>query len=150
MFSQSFSKNSWPSKSFTVTEECPNAESIDFQPFRGLSSGEVSNISPLFPFPSHPIFSCCGSGRGSTSNSQVTASQTQESVVNYYKKSMTYGGVNMDEREYKALRSALASTRMEGFDVTEQTEKDCIRLMNGEVSVADLVKEILARPAKAV
>ena len=56
----------------------------------------------------------------------------------------------MDEREYKALRSALASTRMEGFDVTEQTEKDCIRLMNGEVSVADLVKEILARPAKAV
>ena len=62
---------------------------------------------------------------------------------------MTYGGVNMDEREYKALRSALASTRMEGFDVTEQTEKDCIRLMNGEVSVADLVKEILARPAAA-
>ena len=63
---------------------------------------------------------------------------------------MTYGGVNMSEREYEALRSALASTRMEGFDVTEQTEKDCIRLMNGEVSVADLVKEILARPAKAV
>ena len=93
---------------------------------------------------------CCGSGRGSTSNTQVTASQTQESVVNYYKKSMTYGGVNMSEREYEALRSALASTRMEGFDVTEQTEEDCIRLMNGEVSVPDLVKEILARPAKAV
>ena len=56
----------------------------------------------------------------------------------------------MSEREYEALRSALASTRMEGSDVTEQTEKDCIRLMSGEVSVADLVKEILARPAKAV
>ena len=56
----------------------------------------------------------------------------------------------MSEREYEALRSALASARMEGFDVTEQTEKDCIRLMSGEVSVADLVKEILARPAKAV
>ena len=54
----------------------------------------------------------------------------------------------MSEREYEALRSALASTRMEGFDVTEQTEKDCVRLMSGEVSVADLVKEILARPAK--
>ena len=53
----------------------------------------------------------------------------------------------MSEREYEALRSALASTRMEGFEVTEQTEKDCIRLMSGEVSVADLVKEILARPA---
>lgn len=89
-------------------------------------------------------------GRGSTSSSQVTASQTQGSVVNYYIKSTTNGGVNMSEREYEALRSALASTRMEGFDVTEQTEKDCIRLMNGEVTVADLVKEILARPAKAV
>ena len=56
----------------------------------------------------------------------------------------------MSEREYEALRSALASTRMEGFEVTEQTEKDCMRLMNGEISVADMVKEILARPSKAV
>ena len=51
----------------------------------------------------------------------------------------------MSEREYEALRSALASTRMEGFDVTEQTEKDCVRLMSGELSVADLVEEILKR-----
>ena len=56
----------------------------------------------------------------------------------------------MSEREYEALRSALASTRTEGFKVTEQTEKDCVRLMSGEVSVADLVKEIMSRPAKAV
>ena len=56
----------------------------------------------------------------------------------------------MSEREYEALRSALASTRMEGFEVTEQTEKDCMRLMTGELSVADMVKEILARPAKVV
>ena len=56
----------------------------------------------------------------------------------------------MSEREYEALRCALASTRMEGFEVTEQTEKDCVRLMTGEISVADMVKEILARPAKAV
>lgn len=35
----------------------------------------------------------------------------------------------MSEREYEALRSALTSTRMEGFDVTEQTEKDCICLI---------------------
>ena len=56
----------------------------------------------------------------------------------------------MSEREYEALRSTLASTRMEGFEVTEQTEKDCIRFISGEVSVADLVKEILARPAKAM
>ena len=56
----------------------------------------------------------------------------------------------MSEREYEALRSALASARMEGFRVTAQTERDCVRLMNGEVSVADLVKEILLCPTKAV
>ena len=51
----------------------------------------------------------------------------------------------MSEREYEALRSALASTRMEGFDVTEQTEKDCVRLMSGEISLEDMVNEILRR-----
>lgn len=51
----------------------------------------------------------------------------------------------MSEQEYEALRSALASARMEGFCVTEQTENDCIRLMNDEVSVADFVKEVLLR-----
>ena len=56
----------------------------------------------------------------------------------------------MSEREYEALRSALASTHMEGFDVTEQTEKDCMRLMSGEISIEDMVKEILARPAKGM
>ena len=34
-----------------------------------------------------------------------------------------------------ALESALASTKMEGFKVTEQTRKDCLRLMDGKVSV---------------
>ena len=56
----------------------------------------------------------------------------------------------MSEREYEALRSALASTRMEGFEITEQTEKDCIRLMKGEISVADLVNEIMRRPSKQI
>lgn len=56
----------------------------------------------------------------------------------------------MNEYEYESLRSALASLRMEGFHVTEQTEQDCIRLISGKVSVDDLVEEILARPAKAV
>ena len=56
----------------------------------------------------------------------------------------------MSEREYEALRSALASTRMEGFPVTEQTENDCLRLLKGEISIADIVKEIMSRPAKAV
>lgn len=48
----------------------------------------------------------------------------------------------MSEREYASLKNALASTRMEGFDVTEQTVQDCVRLMDGDISVAELVKEI--------
>ncbi len=56
----------------------------------------------------------------------------------------------MSEREYEALRSALASARMEGFRVNEQTERDCLRLLNGDISIAEMVKEILSRPSKAV
>lgn len=54
----------------------------------------------------------------------------------------------MNEREYSFLKNALVSTRMEGFDITEQTEADCVRLMSGELSVSELVNEILNRPAK--
>ena len=56
----------------------------------------------------------------------------------------------MSEKEYRCLQSALASVRMEGFPVTEQTQQDCIRLLTGKISVADMVEEILSRPAEAV
>ena len=56
----------------------------------------------------------------------------------------------MSEQERRELNNALASTRMEGFQVTEQTEQDCIRLLSGEISVVDLVREILSRPTKVV
>ena len=56
----------------------------------------------------------------------------------------------MSEKEHRELKNALASTRMEGFEVTEQTERDCIRLMSGKISVSYLVKEIISRPSKAV
>lgn len=52
-----------------------------------------------------------------------------------------------DKDHCAAMKNAEASVRMEGFDVTEQTEKDCVRLISGEVSVADLVKGIMARSA---
>ena len=55
-----------------------------------------------------------------------------------------------DKDHSSAMNNAEASVRMEGFEVTEQTEKDCIRLLSGDISVADLVKEIISRPAKAV
>ncbi len=56
----------------------------------------------------------------------------------------------MSERELNTLQSALASTEMEGFPVTEQTKLDCIRLLSGEISITDMVNEILTRPVKAV
>ena len=56
----------------------------------------------------------------------------------------------MSEKELRELKNALASTRMEGFEVTEQTEHDCIRLMSGKISVSNLVKEIIRRPSEAV
>ncbi len=54
----------------------------------------------------------------------------------------------MSKRERRELNNALASTRMERFQVTEQTEQDCISLLRGEVPAADLVREILNYPAK--
>ena len=39
----------------------------------------------------------------------------------------------MGEKERRELNNALASTRMEGFQVTEQTEQDCIRLLRGSL-----------------
>lgn len=54
-------------------------------------------------------------------------------------------GACMSEKEYMALRNALASTQMEGYEITKQTEQDCMRLLKGEISVAALVREIMAR-----
>lgn len=56
----------------------------------------------------------------------------------------------MSKGDYDALCSFLVSTRMEGFRVTEQMKKDCICLMSSEVPAANLPKEILARPEKAL
>lgn len=56
----------------------------------------------------------------------------------------------MSEQQRRELYNALASTSMEGFEITKRTEQDCARLLGGEISVTDLVKEILNRPAKAV
>ena len=55
----------------------------------------------------------------------------------------------LSERERQNLRNALSSTRMEGFEVTEQMVKDCVRLMYGDVSAEDIVAEIVKRPKGA-
>ena len=51
----------------------------------------------------------------------------------------------MSELEYRNLKIALASSAIEGIRITEQTEADCLRLINGNVSVKEMVEEIIAR-----
>lgn len=46
---------------------------------------------------------------------------------------------------YEPLQNAIVSAKIEGFEVNETVEKDCIRLLTGEVTVEALVSEILNR-----
>ena len=48
----------------------------------------------------------------------------------------------------QALENALASSRREGSEVTDQTRRDCLRLMEGKVDARTLAAEILARRPK--
>lgn len=45
----------------------------------------------------------------------------------------------------QALNNALASARMEGLPVTEQTRRDCQRLLDGQIDARTLAAEIIAR-----
>lgn len=56
----------------------------------------------------------------------------------------------VSSREYRSLQNALASSRIEGLQVTEQTERDCARLINGKTTADNIVAEILRRPAAKV
>ena len=78
--------------------------------------------------------------------------QSDESSVVITFSNVSYGRLNsynyfMNEKDYKNLKIALASSAMEGLNITRQTEADCIRLINGEVSVDEMVGEIIARYA---
>ena len=46
-----------------------------------------------------------------------------------------------------ALRTAFASSRMEGFEITPDVETNCRRLLDGEISVAELVQQIKEKHA---
>ena len=46
----------------------------------------------------------------------------------------------MDEKTENALNSALASAKMEGFQITPEVEADCIKIVSGELSIADYIK----------
>ena len=46
----------------------------------------------------------------------------------------------------QALKNAFASARMEGFNVTQETQRDCERLLSKKITTAELIAEILKTP----
>lgn len=50
----------------------------------------------------------------------------------------------------QALKSALASSAMEGFLVTPEVTRNCQRLLNGEWDVNDLVDSVLKRASNTI
>ena len=51
----------------------------------------------------------------------------------------------MTTKREQAMRNAVASTRMEGLSISKQTERDCVRYLEGQIDTATLVREVLAR-----
>ena len=51
----------------------------------------------------------------------------------------------MSKKQYRALKDALVSARMEGYTTSAHTEKGCARLLSGEATAEEIVREILAR-----
>ena len=45
----------------------------------------------------------------------------------------------------QALKNAFASARMEGYNVTPDTERDCNRLLSGKIKTSDLVAELIKK-----
>ena len=46
----------------------------------------------------------------------------------------------MDKKTENALNFAFASAKMEGFPITPAVEADCIKIVSGELSIADYIK----------
>lgn len=47
----------------------------------------------------------------------------------------------------QALNNAFASARMEGYNVTPDTESDCKRLLSGKIKTSELVAELVKKNA---
>ena len=48
----------------------------------------------------------------------------------------------MDKKTEKSINFALASAKMEGFQITPVVEADCIMIVNGELSISDYIKRV--------
>ena len=55
----------------------------------------------------------------------------------------------MSEEQEKSLNSALASARVEGFQVTPQIEENCKRIISGEISVSEYIRQVTEASAAA-
>ena len=53
----------------------------------------------------------------------------------------------MTTKREQAMRNAVASARMEGLPVSKQTERDCVRYLEGRIDTATLVQEIQRKAA---
>lgn len=52
----------------------------------------------------------------------------------------------MTVKRERAFRNAVASARMEGLDFSKKAEQDCLRYLDGRISAAALVREVLRQP----
>ena len=48
----------------------------------------------------------------------------------------------MDKTTEKSLNSAFASAKIEGFQITPTIEVNCIKIVSGELSIADYIKRV--------
>ena len=55
----------------------------------------------------------------------------------------------MDKKTKQSLNSALASAKMEGFQITPSVEADCIKIVSGELSISDYIKRVTEAKAPA-
>jgi len=55
----------------------------------------------------------------------------------------------MTAKREQAMRNAFASSRMEGLPVSGQTEKECLRYLEGHIDAKTLVQEILKKQRTA-
>lgn len=54
---------------------------------------------------------------------------------------------NEDRRRDQAIKNALASTRMEGYTITPENERDIRRIVSGEISTTELFAKIKEKHA---
>ena len=46
----------------------------------------------------------------------------------------------------RALENSLASSRMEGYQITDEIRKKCEKLIKGEISISQVVEDVLNKP----